>query len=75
MRKISGKTVYEGIAFGKLYVRHAPSRHVVKCDIQSTKEEWGKVQTAKEKAQQELEQLLRKAQAEKNPSVPLEVMR
>ncbi len=68
MRKIIGKTVYEGIAFGKLYVCQGLSRHVVKYDIQSTKEEWGKVEAAKEKAQLELSELLQKAQAENSKS-------
>lgn len=68
MRKINGKTVYEGIAVGKLYVRHGQNVHVVKHDIQSTKEEWEKVQAAKDKAQQELSALYKKAQAEKNKS-------
>lgn len=64
MRKINGKTVYEGIAIGKLYVRHGQNVHAVKRDIQSIKEEWEKVQTAKEKALLELSALLGKAQAE-----------
>lgn len=68
MRKINGKTVYEGIAVGKLYVRHGQNVHVVKHDIQSTKEEWEKVQAAKDKAQQELSALYKKAQAENNKS-------
>ena len=68
MRTIIGKTVYEGIAFGKLYVRQGLMRHVVKYDIQSTKEEWGKVEAAREKAQQELSELLLKAQAENSKS-------
>lgn len=66
MRKINGKTVYEGIAIGKLYVRHGQDVHVVRRDIQSTKEEWEKVQAAKDKAQQELSALYKKAQAENN---------
>lgn len=64
MRKINGKTVYEGIAIGKLYVRHGQNMHAVKRDIQSIKEEWEKVQTAKEKALLDLSALLGKAQAE-----------
>lgn len=68
MRKINGKTVYEGIAIGKLYVRHGQNVHVVKRDIQSIKEEWEKVQAAKEKALQELSALLGKAQAENSKS-------
>lgn len=68
MRKIIGKTVYEGIAFGKVYVRRDLNRHVVKYDIQNTKEEWGKVEAAREKAQNELFGLLKKAQAENSKS-------
>lgn len=68
MRKIVGKTVYEGIAFGKLYVRQGQNNHVVKCDVNSTKEEWEKVQEAKEKALQELSVLYKKAMAENSKS-------
>lgn len=74
MRKINGKTVYEGIAIGKLYVRHGQNAHAVKRDIQSIKEEWEKVQTAKEKALLELSVLLGKAQAE-NAKSSIDIIR
>lgn len=68
MRKIVGKTACEGIAFGKLYVRQGQSNQVVRCDIKNTKEEWEKVEAAKEKAQQELSRFLLKAQEENSKS-------
>lgn len=68
MRKIVGKTVYEGIAFGRLYVRQGQSSPIVRCDIKSTKEEWEKVQEAGDKAQQELAALYKKALAENSKS-------
>lgn len=74
MRNIIGKSVYEGIAIGKLYVRHGQNVHAVKRDVQSIKEEWKKVQTAKEKALLELSAVFGKAQAE-NAKSSIDIIR
>ncbi len=68
MGRIFGKTVYEGIAFGKIYVPVHQGLHIEKRSIQNTKEEWEKVQVAREKAKAELLALLKKAQAENSKS-------
>jgi len=68
MGRIFGKTVYEGIAFGKIYVPAHQGLHIEKRSIQNTKEEWEKVQAAREKAKAELLALLKKAQAENSKS-------
>jgi len=68
MGRIIGKTVYEGIAFGKVYVMSHQGSHIGKRDIQNTNEEWEKVQSARDRARQELTALLYKAQAENSKS-------
>lgn len=68
MRRIIGKTVYEGIACGKIYVLNHQGVHIEKHDIQNAKEEWEKVSAAKDKAEAELSSLYKKAQAENSKS-------
>lgn len=68
MGRIIGKTVYEGIAFGKVYVMSHQGSHIGKRDIQNTNEEWEKVQSARDRARQELTALLYKAQEENSKS-------
>lgn len=68
MRKIFGKTVYEGIASGKIYVLHNQGTYIEKRNIQNTKEEWKKVKAAKDKAEDELTSLYKRAQSENSKS-------
>lgn len=68
MERIIGKTVYEGIAFGKIYVLNHQGMHIEKRSIQDTKEEWERVSAAKAKAEEELSFLYKKAQADNSKS-------
>ena len=58
MRKVIGKTVYEGVAFGKVYVRKSVGEDIRKCIIQNTEEELIRVMHAQKKAMEELQGLM-----------------
>ena len=74
MGRIIGKTVYEGIAFGKVYVLANQGMHIEKRSIKNSKEEWEKVSAAKDKAKEELASLYKKAQAE-NAKSSIDIIR